>query len=390
MARSKAADDKREKRQFGSIRKLPSGRYQVRYTGPDGSYVTAPKTFATRIDAEAHLTDRRREIDAEIWNAAAVRGPEKVTFGAYSAGWLENRQVAGRPIKVRTREHYQAILDDHLLDVFGSRNLGAITPKDVRNWHARALTDRPTMRSHAYGLLRTILNSAVNDELIDANPCRIVGAGRAKRVHKVRTATLYEINALAFEMPKRYRAMVMLAAWCALRFGELTELRNRDVLLSIPAEGSDDVPEGIVRVERAVVRVEGGFQVTTPKSDAGARDVQIPPHLVEYVKRHLDQFAPRPNDLLFPAEGGGHLAPATFYRHYYPARERIGRADLRLHDLRQSGGTMAAVTGATLAELMARLGHSTPTAAMRYQHAAQGRDKQIAALLSKLADNGGA
>jgi hypothetical protein len=40
-----------------------------------------------------------------------------------------------------------------------------------------------------------------------------------------------------------------------------------------------------------------------------------------------------------------------------------------------------------VAELMARLGHSPPAAAMRYQHAAQGRDREIAALLSKLADN---
>ena len=389
MARSKAADDKREKRQFGSIRKLPSGRYQVRYTGPDGSYVTAPKTFATRIDAEAHLTDRRREIDAEIWNVAAVRGPEKVTFGVYAAGWLEGRQVAGRPIKTRTREHYQQILDDHLVPVVGARNLNAITPKDVRNWHGSILVDRPTARSHAYGLLRTILNSAVNDELIDANPCRIVGASRAKRVHKVRPASLYEIAALAWEMPKRYRAMVMLAAWCALRFGELTELRNRDLVLSIPAEDSDDEPDGIVRVERAVVRVDGGFQVTTPKSDSGARDVAVPPHLVVYLQQHLDQFAPRPNDLLFPAEHGGHLAPATLYRRFYTARDRIDRPDLRWHDLRHSGAVLAAATGASLAELMARLGHSTPTAAMRYQHAAQGRDKQIAALLSKLAVNGG-
>ncbi|EUA34568.1 integrase domain protein [Mycobacterium xenopi 3993] len=102
LARSLArdADTKRDKRAFGNIRKLPSGRYQVRYTGPDGSYVTAPNTFAAKIDAEAWLTDRRREIDANLWNAAtATRPRERVTFGDYAAGWLAGRQVAGRPIK---------------------------------------------------------------------------------------------------------------------------------------------------------------------------------------------------------------------------------------------------------------------------------------------------
>lgn len=96
----------------------------------------------------------------------------------------------------------------------------------------------------------------------------------------------------------------------------------------------------------------------------------------------------KPDALLFPAVGGGHLAPATLYRRFYTARAKAGRGDLRWHDLRHSGAVLAAATGATLAELMARLGHSTPAAAMRYQHAAQGRDREIAALLSKLAANG--
>jgi integrase len=77
-------------------------------------------------------------------------------------------------------------------------------------------------------------------------------------------------------------------------------------------------------------------------------------------------------------------APSTLYRVFYPAREAAARPDLRFHDLRHTGAVLAASTGATLAESMARLGHSTPGAAMRYQHAAQDRDKVIAAALSKL------
>jgi integrase len=135
-----------------------------------------------------------------------------------------------------------------------------------------------------------------------------------------------------------------------------------------------------------VVRVEDGFQVTTPKSDAGIRDVAIPPHLLPVMKDHLTRFVgPERDALLFPAQQGGHLAPATLYRRFYTARDAAKRPDLRWHDLRHSGAVLAAATGATLAELMARLGHSTPAAAMRYQHAAQGRDRQIAALLSRLA-----
>jgi integrase len=365
-------------RSFGNIRKLASGRYHVRYTGPDGSYNTAPRTFAAKIDAEAYLVDRRREIEAKLWNPAAVAKPERVTFAAYAAGWLSTRQVAGRPIKTRTREHYTAILDDHLLPTFGDRQIAGITPKDVRDWHAATLTDRPTMRSHAYSLLRTIMASAVNDELMDANPCRIVGAGRTKRVHKIRPASVEELTAVTAAMPEHLQLMVTLASWCALRFGEAVELRRGDI----------DLDQELIRVRRAVVRTRDGSVVTTPKSDAGVRDVAIPPHLIPQIEHHLAKYVDTGRDsLIFPTKRGGHLQPATVMRHWYRARAAAGRPDLRFHDLRHSGAVLAAATGASLAELMARLGHSTPAAAMRYQHAAQGRDREIAALLSKLANN---
>ena len=92
-----------------------------------------------------------------------------------------------------------------------------------------------------------------------------------------------------------------------------------------------------------------------------------------------------PDALLFAAQHGGHLAPSTLNRHFYAARQVAGRPDLRFHDLRHTGAVLAALTGATLAELMARLGHSTPQAAMRYQNAAPDRDQAVAELLSKIA-----
>jgi integrase len=137
-----------------------------------------------------------------------------------------------------------------------------------------------------------------------------------------------------------------------------------------------------------VVRVDGKFIVGPPKSDAGSRDVAIPPHLVPLVKDHLMKFtAPGRDALLFPASADEnlHMAPSTLYKVYYPARKAAGREDLRWHDLRHTGAVLAAQTGATLAELMGRLGHSTPGAAMRYQHAAADRDAEIARRLSDLA-----
>jgi integrase len=378
---------------FGSVDKLATG-YRARYFGPDGRRYKAPTLFLSKKEARSWLSLRQAEIIRKAWTPpGADEAPiPKLTFKTYADTWIKQRDL-----KSRTREHYEKLLEDHIVPKFGPLPIASITADDVRAWHAKMGTKTPTLRAHAYGLLRTIMGTAASDGKITTNPCVIRGAGTARRVHKIRPASLDEIAVIAQEMPEQYQAMVLLAAWCALRFGELTELQRRDIIIVEPTDqqlaaalaSSEEPPEsyGVVRVERAVVRTDDGFQVTTPKSDAGIRDVAIPPHLLPAIKDHLDRFVgPERDALLFPAAQGGHLAPATLYRRFYTARAKANRDDLRWHDLRHSGAVLAAATGATLAELMARLGHSTPAAAMRYQHAARGRDREIAALLSKLAN----
>jgi integrase len=364
------------RRYFGSIRKLPSGRYQASYKGPDGSRHPAPTTFDSRQYADAWLAGVRTDIQRERWeppNTTHVSDQGRVTdFGTYAASWLAGRDLSGS-----TRKLYRIILDNQILPAFEDVPLADISPAMVREWHAGLRTQTgPTQRARAYSLLRTILGTAVTDDVIPANPCRVRGAGSAKRARDIRPASLPELEALAAAMPPRYRLMVLLAAWCALRFGELAELRRSDI----------DVKNAIVHVRRGVVSTDGGLVVKGPKSEAGKRDVNIPPHLMPAVKAHLSGHVKASRDaLVFPAVHGGHLNPASLRRAYHPAREAAGRPDLRFHDLRHTGAVLAAATGATLAELMARLGHSTVSAAMRYQHASADRDKVIAAALSELA-----
>lgn len=371
---------------FGTVQQLPSGRYRAMYYGPDGRRYKAPTVFLAKADARGWLALRQADIIAKKWTPEAAPKVTKTTFAEYARGWLKQRDL-----KQRTREHYTVLLERHLVPVFGSLPLTSITVDDVRAWHAKMGRGTPTLRTHCYGLLRTILGTAASDGKIASNPCMIRGAGTTKRVKQIRPPTLPEIEKITAEMPEPYQAMILLAAWCALRFGELTELRRKDVVLATTrdAEGVE-VHTGTIRIERAVVRVDDGFQVTTPKSDAGVRDVAIPPHLVPVIRDHLTVHVDAKQDaLLFPAAHRGHLAPATLYRQFYKARIAADRPDLRFHDLRHSGAVLAAQTGATLAELMARLGHSTPQAAMRYQHAAQARDQAIAAALSRLVSGDG-
>jgi integrase len=334
------------RRSFGNIRKLPSGRYQASYKGPDGRRHPAPSTFDSRQYAERYLSRVSAAIQEDRWVSpdAAKYAPKVPQFGEYATAWLKGRDLAGG-----TRMLYRIILHGHILPTFEEVPLTAITPAAVREWHAGLRTQTgPTQRARAYSLLRTILGTAVTDDIIPANPCRVRGAGQAKTVRKVRPATLAELEALAATMPERYRLMVLLAAWCAMRFGELAELRRADV----------DVRNSVIRIRRAVARTDDGPVVKDPKSHAGKRDVNIPPHLMPAVRDHLASHTkPGQDALLFPAvHGGGHMNPATLRRVYHPAREAAGRPDLRFHDLRHTGAVLAAATGATLAEMMARPG----------------------------------
>ncbi|GAA2113035.1 tyrosine-type recombinase/integrase [Nocardioides bigeumensis] len=362
-------------RGFGSIRRLKSKRWQASYVGQDGERHSAPTTFFAKPDAEAWLANERLRLNSGAWSSPVERkevvAARAVTFEKYATTFMVDRTL-----KPKTREHYESLLRKHLHPTFGALPVKAITPYVVKAWHTPYADRTPTLRSHAYGLLRTILGEAVHDGVIPANPCHIRGAGNAKRVHKIKPASLAELEAITTAMPERYRLMVLLAAWCGLRFGELTELRRRDV----------DVKGGVLHIRRGVTRVGGEYVIGTPKTDAGTRDVSIPPHLLPVVREHLTSNITGGRDgLLFPAtDGVSHMASSSLYKVFYRARSLAGRDDLRFHDLRHTGAVLAASTGATLAELMARLGHSTAGAALRYQHASQDRDKVIAEALSAL------
>ncbi|MBF6329776.1 tyrosine-type recombinase/integrase [Nocardia transvalensis] len=376
-----ARKDGEPKRSFGTIRQLSSGRHQARYTGPDLRRYKAEQTFATEDDAKAWLRRIHREIRDGLWSPPGLQKQSRagITLKEYADDWLKHRIVRGRPLKQRTKDHYRDLLDNHILPELGSMPLKSITRDDVREWYDITLLGRPTYRSHAYSLLRTILSSAEDEERILVNPAKIHGAGAVDPAHHASPATLEELGIIVGEMPDRLKLMTQLAAWCALRFGELTELRRMDVILA-----KDQV---VLHVRRGVVRTKSGRQTTTPKSRAGIRRVNVPPHLHDAVRAHLrDHTKPKRDALLFPADHGGHLAPSTLYRHYYRARKAAGREDLRFHDLRVTGATMAAHAGATLKELQARLGHTTAAAAMRYQRAVENRDVQLARKLSAMVD----
>jgi len=380
------------RRGFGRVRRERSGRFSAAYVGPDLQLHRAPETFQARIDAEGWLASERRAIDLEQWvppqqrrpiYVAPEREPHGPTVGSYATAWLADRYErdphdpqALRPSSVKD---YRLLLANHIIPGLGSIPMSELKAADIDAWYRKLGVRRiPRARAKAYSLLRTILNSAKNDPdvALTDNPAHIKGAGRVPRSTQIHPATLDELAVITGAMPEELRLAVQLGAWCALRYGEVFELRRKDL----------DTSSGVVHVRRAVVWTKGQVTNDRPKTSAGVRDVTVPPHLLPMVTDHLDRHvAKRPDALLFPDSEGRNMRPSGFQRPWHAARAAAGRDDLKFHHLRHTGAVLAAQSGATLADLMGRLGHATPAMAMIYQHTAADRDRLIADRLSQIA-----
>ncbi|MER5864622.1 site-specific integrase [Kitasatospora sp. NPDC002040] len=357
------------KRTFGRVRKLPSGRWQARYPGPDGIDRPAPKTFATKKEADDWLAATQTELRVGDWFDPDAG---RVTFETFAKAW-----IAERGLGVRTVQLYDSLLRLHLAPTFGHLAVADITPAAVRAWRAGRLaagTGASTV-AKSYALLRSVLNTALADRLIRRNPCQIKGGSKEETPERP-TATVPEVYAIAEWMPERYRALVLIAAFCGLRWGELIGLSRRDV----------DTEAGTIRVRRSIAELSNGERVAKlPKSAAGVRTVGLPDVILAEVRHHMATFAePGSDGRVFVGEKGATPRRNHFNRLWRRACAAVGVNGLHFHDLRHLGNQLAASTGASLRELMARMGHSTTRAALIYQHATAERERSIAKAVSDL------
>ena len=356
------------RRHFGTVRKLPSNRWQASYWHEGLRYI-APRTFPSKAGAHAFLAGVEADLSRGAWLDPSHG---RVTLAEWSDRWLSGRTDL-RPV---TRAKYRHMLDRHVLPVLGHHELAKLRPSAVRSWYMDMKARYVSTADDAYRMLRAILTTAVTDELIHRNPCQVKGAGQA-RAQERPVASIAELAAAVTAAEPQYRLALLLPAWCQLRRGEVLGLQRRDV----------DLVNRTVRIERSVIRpMKGGTNFGPPKTAAGQRTISVPANVMPALRGHLDSYVgPEPTAWLFTAQDGGPMVPSTLNRVWQRARRAIDRPDLHYHDLRHSGLTWSAASGASVAELMRRGGHAHPAAALRYQHATEDRDRAIADALANLA-----
>lgn len=192
------------------------------------------------------------------------------------------------------------------------------------------------------------------------------------------TLTVAEVYALADAMPERFRLLVLLATFCSLRWGELAAL-TRDAV---------DEERGLIHVRSTLTEMsDGQLIVGPPKTAAGRRVVAVPPGLLHELRTHLAGLvACETKGLIFAGPRGAALRRSNFQKQWTRALAVSGLDDrgLHFHDLRHTGNTFTAQSGATLADLMARMGHASTRAASIYLHTTSDRDLAVAAALDRL------
>lgn len=423
---------------FGSVRKLNSGRYQVRYIDKNGIRRTArtnddrPLTFTTQREAKTYLLHLESDMRRGYTDGDQSKGSELLRDRIEI--YLSGARLTPGELRESTKKLYRGLADDLLLkpiDGFciGDLPIKAITKADVRRWHfaceklkrtgSRELKIRvedarlwaqksgievkatgnlpqrvmnawkeagaPIMKPHskipsgetriaqAYRLLRAVLNVAVDEELIPANPCRIRGADKAKSRER-QVASIEELGELAAAVPDRYRAAVLMAAFTSLRSGELFGLQRKHINL---------LRQEIKIEQQLIGEIDGSPTFGLPKTESSLRTVSIPSELLSVIEEHLNRFAgTNPDSLIFTTRNG---TPITNARKtwWHTARRKVGLPDLAWHDLRHTGQTCIANRGATVRDIQRRAGQSSERAALLYLHGSTDRDRKIAESLNE-------
>jgi len=363
------------RRQFGTIRRLPSGRYQARHRDSSGRQVAGPSSFATNAEAQRWLATLQADF---VRGATAIGDGSRIRFSAWAEEWLRlkpgQRATTVARDRVAIRTHFEPIL--------GDLRLGAITPAHIRRvvevMQGRGLAPK-SVRTYV-GTLQAIFAAAVDADLLVKSPVRVRTLGLQPVPRRERpTLDAEQLERLASAVPDRYAALVLVAGVVGLRWGEAVGLRIADI----------DFLRRSLTVEQTVEEVSGHVRiVAATKTDASRRRFALPPFLVERLAEHVARFRPdaAQDDLLFVGPKGGVLRRSFEGRTFKPAVAATGLpANLTFHGLRHVATSLLVANGEHPKVIQARLGHADPAVSIGvYAHVPEELDRAAASRLDAL------
>jgi integrase len=326
------------------------------------------ETWATATDARR----RKKELEALIVTGtwADPRAGDEL-FASWAGRWLKRQ----RHVTDTTAELNRINIDRHLSPFFGLHTLSQIRVDDVERWMT-ASTGSASSKTQRLALLGRILQAAVDERLIVRNPTVGVKPPKIERTEP-RFLTVAELFTLADSIDPRYKALVLVAGFGGLRFGELTELRRRNLTL-------DTMTVIVAGAQQRTAK--GGLRSATTKTAGSIRSLQLPQAIRPALETHLASLDTGPDAFVFPSPTGQVLRSSTFRTRYWiPATKTAGLDGLTPHDLRHTAASLAIAAGADIKTVQHMLGHTVSRMTIDlYAHLLPGRTATVAAALDRL------
>ena len=297
-----------------------------------------------------------------------------LTFEEWVKRYLD---VAGHKAAT-TRSRDETVLRVHLVPALGSRRLAGVTPLDVQQIvNEMAATLAPATVRTNYGVLRAVLNAAVDEGRIARSPCRRIALPRNGDTPR-RALEPSELHRLASAMPSEYRSLVYVGGVLGLRWSEIAGLRVSRVNIS---GRTLEVAEAIKYVSGRLV-IDG-----LVKSKAALRTLGLPDELAAILADHSEQHCLSDADaFVFSSPRGGPLNYQNFMlRIWKPAVTQAGLEGITAHDLRHSAATYLDAVGAPEQLIRRRLGHGSSDITRRvYVHVLDETDQRVTRALGEL------
>lgn len=368
------ATKKSNYRQFGSVKVLESGKFQASYkrnVGGKTKTFYGPQAFSTKTEANNWLTMEANLVLTNKWSVPGDANPmntEAPTFGVYATRHIKlQTNSKGIHLKPSTAEKYESYITKYLSN-FGDLPITSITKSMVDEWWLKATSNgKLTTASKAYKFMHSVYVRAEKDGWMGdrSNPCQVKGAQNASTGRATYTPTMEEVVAVANAIKPEYRVVVLLSAYAALRFGEVTALKRKHFISKI----IDGKSRWAVEIEEAVTYVKKQFIVGTPKNEKGADTVVITSALTDIIGQHLqDMVSKDADELVFATADGGYLRNDVFAKALKSAVKKAGLTGKGItpHSLRRAGGTEYGNSGANLSEVKDFIRDSSTNAAIRY------------------------
>jgi integrase len=326
--------------------------YRVRWWADDRQ---RSKSFKSYDDARRF----KAVLEGDMANGSFIDPRQgAVTLSRFLEEHLDALLIDVRP---STRNRIEGIYRTHVEPQFGHLPLNAVTTATVGKWvNAMRYTLSPSSVRKNVFALRRVLDLAVSYGLVRSNPVVAVKLPQEPK-HEQRFLTHDEAWILAESVAARYRALVLLAVFGGMRFGELTALRRMHI-----------VPErNQVAIRETLVEINGKVSIGPPKTKSSVRVVTIPRSVMAEIVSHMNSYTGEGADaLVFTGKRGNCIQRHWFSRYYWtPATNAAGLTGLRFHDLRHTFVALWVSLGRNPKEVSKAAGHSSVAFTLdRYGH----------------------